>query len=1486
MDDQDKMKNKYKKSIFIWILVIISIFYVWKLNEKMTINQKELTYSSFYNLLLQDPTPIGSAVKTENMIRGKLKDGTRYTVNVPQNDPDLIKLLRKKVANFEIKQPRTLWLNLLFSLGPILLFMLFLWFFAYKGSQGGAKIFSFGKSRARLVMGNQQKVTFDDAAGVDEAKEELQEIIEFLKDPKKFQRLGGKIPKGVLLMGPPGVGKCVTADTLVLTNKGLIQIKDIPKYFYVDLDNKVYGASVLSLDIENLSLKKNLASHWFNLGIQPTIKIVTQLGYELEGTYEHPVIVFEKSGNFKFKPLREIKIGDYIAIIHNPQAFGELDFIDEPTAYLFGLLTGDGGLTIKDRICFSNSEPELVEFVKKYFRKNNKVELLKGTSKYDYYIANSKVKEHLISLGLRETYSKNKEIPETVLMSSKKIVVAFLRGLFDTDGYFGHSGHLQFSSSSSKLIKQVGVLLLNLGIINKIYSRPKRLNKKLHYYLQISGEFLERFYQEIGFGLSRKQSRLRDYITNTIFNTNNNCIPHIGKFIKSSWEQLIETNKKPYSILKSWDKNLTKNIYRYMNEERRPSYKNLSTVIDKFLEIDPKLEKREDFLMLKKIAKANVFLTPVEKISKSKNVVYDFTIPEGHNFIANGIVNHNTLLAKAISGEAGVPFFTISGSDFVEMFVGVGAARVRDLFEQAKRFARSSGKGCIIFIDEIDAVGRQRFAGIGGGHDEREQTLNALLVEMDGFEPGEGVIVMAASVTGDTPILINEKGNKYISDIGNFVDKFYKRDEEGEREIEGVYTLGYKKKEGKNIYGDKFDYACWQRVSSVFRHRVNSIYRIKYLGGEIRATGEHSVFISFQGGLKIKRVDQLRKGDILISLPFKVNNNNKVKREIRKAKIQYPQDIKIKVIPQFQYLNEIYNHAVKNPFKLSQEKIAQIIGVSQTTIGKWQRGEAYPRALGRQEYKYPIPEEIKVEDNFLKLAGYYLSEGCVEPRRHRITFSFSRKEVELVDETKNLIKNLFGVNSPYISHPVESETCISYKNKHLANFFSDVFGCNAHDKKIPSFFFDLTREQFLIFLEAFAKGDGYRSKRGKIIINSVDRELMVAVNWLARIHGIKSNLRKKFVKSRRIAGGKILPATEYYELEIGKTSDPFATQPLKDSWRKARVIEVKKEKFSGYVYDLCGCDNEAFFGGENPILLHNTNRPDVLDPALLRPGRFDRQIVIDGPDIKGREEILKVHIKDKKVSPDVNLNEIARRTPGFSGADLANLCNEAALLAARRDKEFITMEELEEAIDRVMAGPQRKSRVISGYEKKIIAYHESGHALLSFLIPETDPLHKVSIIPRGIAALGYTVQLPLQDRYITTKKELMARLTVLLGGRVSEELIFGERTTGAQNDLEVATEVARKMVCVFGMSENLGHVSLQKHTGPVFLGRDLVTEKHYSEDTAVQIDKEIKAIVDQCYHRAKDLLEKNREKLDKLAQTLLEKEVLDGEEVKKLLGLK
>ena len=311
---------------------------------------------------------------------------------------------------------------------------------------------------------------------------------------------------------------------------------------------------------------------------------------------------------------------------------------------------------------------------------------------------------------------------------------------------------------------------------------------------------------------------------------------------------------------------------------------------------------------------------------------------------------------------------------------------------------------------------------------------------------------------------------------------------------------------------------------------------------------------------------------------------------------------------------------------------------------------------------------------------------------------------------------------------------------------------------------------------------------------------------------------------------------------------------------------------------------DGFDGQQGLILIAATNRPDTLDPALLRPGRFDRTIIINLPDILGREEILKVHTRKIKLAESVNLKSVASQTPGFSGADLANLCNEAALMAARNNKEAVEEIDLDKSVERVLMGPEKKSHIMSKKEKEITSLHESGHALLSLLLPEVNPLKKVSIIPRGLAG-GYTFTPPLEDRHYWTKKELLAEITMILGGRASEYLNLGEVTTGAQNDLEVATGMARRMVTQFGMSERLGNLTLGRREGLVFLGRDIMEEKNYSDQTAHIIDEEVKQIIDDAYNKAIEMLKNNQDKLKLLSMSLLEKEVLSGEEVKKILGI-
>ncbi|MEM2446434.1 MAG: ATP-dependent zinc metalloprotease FtsH [Candidatus Bathyarchaeia archaeon] len=324
--------------------------------------------------------------------------------------------------------------------------------------------------------------------------------------------------------------------------------------------------------------------------------------------------------------------------------------------------------------------------------------------------------------------------------------------------------------------------------------------------------------------------------------------------------------------------------------------------------------------------------------------------------------------------------------------------------------------------------------------------------------------------------------------------------------------------------------------------------------------------------------------------------------------------------------------------------------------------------------------------------------------------------------------------------------------------------------------------------------------------------------------------------------------------------------------------DEREQTLNQILVEMDGFDTDT-----NVIVMAATNRPDILDPALLRPGRFDRRIVLDRPDVKGRRAILEVHVRNKPLDKDVDLDVLARETPGFVGADIENMVNEAAILAARRNKKAIGMREFQEAIERVIAGPERKSRIISEEERRIIAYHEAGHALVMHHLPNCDPVHKISIIARGMA-LGYTMPLPEEDRYLQRKSKFLDELAGLLAGRAAEEIVFGDITTGAANDLEQATKLARAMVTRYGMSEKLGPMTFGEKQELVFLGKEIGEQREYSEKVAQEIDEEVRKLVQQAYERAKEILRTHRDKLDRLAQALMEKETLEGEELKAYLN--
>jgi len=918
---------------------------------------------------------------------------------------------------------------------PLIFIIFFIWFLSRQVKGAGMQAFSFGQSKARITMPDdkKQKVTFKDVAGCKEAKQELSEIVDFLKNPKKFLEIGAVIPKGILLMGAPGTGKCVTGETRVLTTKGLVRMDDIPKHFSVKSDSTIQGLDVVALD-QKLGFNTITASHWYDLGVQETRIVETNMGTEIQGTPEHPIVVVdEATGNCAFKHLGELNEGEWAVHGYNTQVFGSYTKIPHPdVAYLLGVLTGDGCLTIRDRIALSTADSEILELAqrvgKTYLGKTfSKV----SSGKYDYELRSLEAKAKLLEWGLQETYARHKRVPEWIQIAPRPFVEAFIRGVFDTDGTVEKTGSVSFSSASKFLIQDVHTILLNLGVVSRVYSRKKKYNGTNQFYIVIYGDFIEKFKETVGFRVVRKQERLVRACAKQR-NTNVNLLPGQGEIIKSIWSATLKETERVLNR-SFYSEGLYKNVKRYISGDRTPSMEGISTFIEGVKTLAPSMKLSPQLGYLERLAQGQLFFSQVKRVSTGRARVYDLTVPVLHNFIANGFINHNTLLARAVAGEAGVAFFSISGSEFVEMFVGVGASRVRDLFKMAKQTAPA-----IVFVDEIDAVGRVRGTGVGGGNDEREQTLNQILVEMDGFEPNEKVIVMAA-----------------------------------------------------------------------------------------------------------------------------------------------------------------------------------------------------------------------------------------------------------------------------------------------------------------------------------------------------------------------------------------------------------------------------------------------------------TNRPDVLDPALLRPGRFDRRVTIDLPDRDDREEILKIHAKKKPFAEDMNLRIVAERTPGFSGADLYSLMNEGAILAAREDRTKISQFDLIRSIEKVMLGPERRSHLLSKKEKEITAYHEAGHALVASVSPFADPVHKISIISRGRAA-GYTLHLPLEDRKLQSKREFLDDIAVSLGGYVTEKMIFGDLTTGPSNDLQVSTALARDMITKYGMSEKMGPIALEGEGGRALFGRG-VNDHEYSERVGAEIDAEVSRIMNEAMAKAEKILTENRKALDAIAIKLIEVENIERAEYEQII---
>ncbi|MBU4124351.1 MAG: hypothetical protein KKI14_02715, partial [Nanoarchaeota archaeon] len=464
----------------------------------------------------------------------------------------------------------------------------------------------------------------------------------------------------------------------------------------------------------------------------------------------------------------------------------------------------------------------------------------------------------------------------------------------------------------------------------------------------------------------------------------------------------------------------------------------------------------------------------------------------------------------------------------------------------------------------------------------------------------------------------------------------------------------------KYTSGLRFGESSFKSIRGVFRHKINEIYEIEFIGGKIRTTGNHSVFVRTNHGIEAKPVSSLKSGEILVDLPYRPRTDKQ--RDNRAHNFDKDFHLELPVFETNMQLENAYSLAMESPF--SQNQIGLQLGFSQAAISNWQRNVCVPRGLSKKYFKHNLPEKINITPDLMRLFGYYVAEGYA---RKEIDFCFGSEEKHLINDVKLLMKNFFGLNPDKVYNKIDDNaTHIIYYSRPLADFFIRYCGKGANFKHVPPFLFEAPKKIFLEFLRGYSEGDGHLTKDGKLEITSVSKQLITELNWLCRMHGIKPSISQfTTMEGRTINGGKPLKATKAYRLGFGKTGNPFNNSEVSISQR-AIIKSIKKIPFDGYVYDLCGCDNEAFFGGETPILLHNTNRPDIIDPALLRPGRFDRMIYVPAPDEKTRLEILKVHTKNMPLK-GVDLKKIADKTDGYSGADLEALVREAGLISLRED---------------------------------------------------------------------------------------------------------------------------------------------------------------------------------------------------------------------------
>ena len=1119
-------------------------------------------------------------------------------------------------------------------------------------------------------------VTYEDIGGLSEEIKKIREMVELpLKHPEIFERLGVEPPKGVLLHGPPGTGKtllakavaaetdanfllingpevtCLTGDTEVLTNpNGRVKIQELfsetEKSGEIVRKDEFKEIVVPKQKIKLFSLNENLKIvpdevEAITKSYAPEIYEIKTKKKGLHKTSKnHPFATLSEEGKIVWKTAKELKSEDEIVIapdlnysdINKEEIMKNLDKIklDKDEINSIEIKSGEYvyDISMKTYHNFFTGSPLTLVSNSKFYGESEK--------------------------RIREIFEEAEKNAPSIIFIDEIDAIAPKRE--ETYGEVERRMVAQLLATMDGLKSRGKVIVI--GATNRINSLDPALRRP------------GRFDREIEIGIPSKAGRL-DMLK---IHTRNMPLTKDVELDKLAAITHGFVGADMAALCKEAAMNVLRKVLPDLKiKENEP----LPTEILDKLRVTGKDFKealklvrpsalREVLIEIPNVKWKDIGGLEVLKQELKEAVEWPLKYPASFARLGikppKGILMYGppgtgkTLLAKAVANESESNFILIKGPELISKWVGESEKGVKKIFEKARQAAPT-----IIFFDEIDAIAGRR--GLDPGTKVTERMVNQLLTEMDGLEELTDIVVIGASVTGDTKIMIKDKNKTKILPIKDFIDPYFKDDkEEGEKIAEDIQTLGFEKLDIKKQYGLRFSNSAFKKVRSVFRHKVDKIYEIEYVGGKVRTTGNHSVFIRTRNGIVARPVSTLKVNDVLVDLPLKVRTTDNLPK-IRHHKFNTEFKLKLPVhIPDERLLNN-YNLVMSNS-DLSQSQLAELTGQAQTTISSWKREICVPRELSLEYFKHQLPSEVNVTPDLMRLLGYYTAEGYA---RKEIDFCFNINETEYHADVQNLMSNIFNISKPdQVRYITNNAINIIYQAKPLADFFIRNCGKGAHNKHVPEFLFEAPKEYFLDFLKGYTFGDGHFYEDGKIEATSVSKQLIVELNWLCRMHGIKSYIGSFIAKAGRKIHGKVINKdTQAYKLGISKHHNPFIEGNNKSYAKRAKIKSIKILPYNDYVYDLCGCDNEAFFGGDSPILLHNTNRPDMIDPALLRPGRFDRIISTTVPDKEGRLEIFKIQTKDMPLATDVDLNKLADKTEGYVGADIEGICREAGLLTLR-----------------------------------------------------------------------------------------------------------------------------------------------------------------------------------------------------------------------------